>query len=70
MAGLSARTPSLAAEVLKHPVLARVLGRTPSVTVPGHLWICGSPSITGAVARLAEARERLRARGGPAGRNP
>ena len=68
MAGLAGQPTSLAASVLKHPGLARVLTTTPSVAVPGHLWICGTPAVAEAVARLVEARKRVAAPSGRTGR--
>ncbi len=44
---------SRAAESLGHPALLRVLDKTPRVTLPGRLWVCGLPETARAVEMLA-----------------
>ncbi len=48
-----------AADNLRHPALARLLARTPHLSLPLPTWLCGSPSILTAVERLADARAAL-----------
>lgn len=43
--------PSLATEILRHPILAK-LQHTRVVTMPGRLWSCAGPAIAEAVERL------------------
>lgn len=50
------------ADNLRHPAL-RALRRThDSIDLPWQLWLCGTPHVGEAVARLAEARARIEAR--------
>ncbi|HWB51457.1 MAG TPA: ABC transporter substrate-binding protein [Stellaceae bacterium] len=56
-----ARYPSLAAAVLRHPVLAEALPPERQLVLPKALWICGGPELGKAIALLAEARVRLKA---------
>jgi iron complex transport system substrate-binding protein len=44
---------SLATELLRHPVLARISGDARLVALPSRLWTCGGPAIIEAIARLA-----------------
>jgi iron complex transport system substrate-binding protein len=46
---------------LRHPVLARLRRERASVEVPWRLWLCGTPHIADAIARLAEARAGIEA---------
>lgn len=46
--------------ILDHPALRSAIGSRPFVTVPDRDWICGTPAILDAVARLADAAEALR----------
>ncbi len=56
--------PALANEVFRHPALARVFDGRPMISVPDYLWICGTPFVAQAVARLAELRVSLQQGGG------
>jgi hypothetical protein len=47
---------------LRHPALAALRERRPSIEVPWRLWLCGTPHIADAVVRLAEARAAIEAR--------
>ena len=54
--------PSMATEVLRHPILSK-LARTRVVVMPGRLWSCGGPGVAEAVERLdAVADEVIRSR--------
>lgn len=54
--------PSMATEVLRHPILSK-LARTRVVVMPGRLWSCGGPGVAEAVERLdAVADEVVRSR--------
>lgn len=54
--------PSMATEVLRHPILSK-LARTKIVVLPGRLWNCGGPGVAEAVERLdAAAGEVVRGR--------
>jgi iron complex transport system substrate-binding protein len=46
--------------ILDHPALSAAVGDRPFVVVPDRDWICGTPALLNAVARLAEAAETLR----------
>ncbi len=48
--------PSLAHEVLSHPVLRALADRVAIVQIPSRLWNCGGPAVVDAVERLAAAR--------------
>lgn len=52
-------TPSLAAEVLDHPVLRELAESRPRFSVPGRYWVCGSPAVLEVVERLAELRRQM-----------
>ncbi|WP_207477841.1 ABC transporter substrate-binding protein [Arenibaculum pallidiluteum] len=50
-----AESPSLATEILGHPVIGRLAGRVRLVPVPVRLWACGGPQVADAVRILAAA---------------
>lgn len=52
--------PSLAHEVLHHPVIARLSDRLRLVTLPSRLWTCAGPSVVDAIERLVETLEPAR----------
>lgn len=54
--GRKRQGPALANEIFRHPALKRAFAGKPNVSVPDHLWVCGTPFVAEAVARLAEAR--------------
>ena len=56
--------PALANEVFRHPALDRAFAGRPMISVPDHLWICGTPFVAEAVARLAALRVTLQQNGG------
>ncbi len=60
--------PALATETFWHPALQRAFATRPRISVPDHLWVCGTPFIADAIARLAAIRERQQhdGRGGSA----
>jgi len=49
------------ADNLRHPALKLLRSRQPSIELPWQLWLCGTPHIAEAVARLAEARAEIEA---------
>ena len=49
--------PALANEIFRHPALERAFAERPRVSIPDHLWICGTPFVAEAVARLSALRE-------------
>lgn len=51
--------PSLATDLLKHPVLSRLRG-TRTIVMPSRLWTCGGPAAVEAVERLAAVAHELR----------
>jgi len=51
---------ALAETVLRHPALDRAFAAARQVTLPGKLWVCGTPATARAVQRLHAAAERLR----------
>jgi iron complex transport system substrate-binding protein len=44
--------PSLATELLNHPILAKFSGETRLVVLPSRLWTCGGPAVIEAIERL------------------
>ncbi len=50
------QAPALAYEVLRHPALMAMIGRSVQVIVPTRLWICGIPTVVDAVEILATVR--------------
>lgn len=51
--------PSLATDMLKHPVLAGMRG-TRTIVLPARLWTCGGPGTVEAIERLAAAAREVR----------
>jgi len=49
------------ADNLRHPALAALRARRPSLELPWRHWLCGTPRIADAIERLAEARAALQA---------
>ena len=47
--------PARANEVFRHPALRRAFSGKPIVRVPDRFWVCGTPFVAEAVARLSEA---------------
>lgn len=52
--------PSLATEVLSHPVLSKLGARTQVVVLPSRLWSCGGPEVIEAIFRLRTAADSIR----------
>ena len=52
---------TVVADNLRHPVLATLRRQRPSVVLPWRLWLCGTPHIADAIARLAEVRAGIEA---------
>ena len=52
---------TVAADNLRHPALGLLRQRHASIELPWQLWLCGTPHIAEAVARLAEARAKIEA---------
>lgn len=52
--------PSLAHEVLHHPVIARLSERLRLVSLPSRLWTCAGPSVVDAIELLVAATEQPR----------
>jgi len=50
------------ADNLRHPALKLLRSRNPSIELPWQLWLCGTPHIAEAIARLAQARAEIEAR--------
>ncbi len=50
--------PARANEVFRHPALRRAFAGKPVVRVPDRFWICGTPFVAEAIARLSEAAGR------------
>lgn len=63
LASTSGDPPSLAAEAVTHPALARLIRTRPSVAMSSQLWSCGTPSVVDAIARLAALRRKVLAGG-------
>ena len=54
--------PSLATDVLRHPVLKRLAEHMTIVELPGRLWGCAGPSLIEALTRLRAAADAARTR--------
>lgn len=52
--------PSLAHEVLHHPVIGRLAGTLKLVALPSRLWTCAGPSVIDAIEQLVAATESSR----------
>lgn len=52
--------PSLATEILRHPVLSKLGSSTRVVVLPSRLWTCGGPEVVEAIARLREVSDAVR----------
>ena len=52
--------PSLATEMLRHPVLSELGSRTHVVVLPSRLWSCGGPEAVEAVSRLRTVADDIR----------
>jgi len=52
--------PSLATEILQHPVLAKISSRLKIVSMPARLWNCGGPAAAGAVEFLRGVAETVK----------
>ena len=50
--------PALANETFRHPALERAFAGRPRIGVADHLWICGTPFVAEAIARLSTLREK------------
>lgn len=53
--------PSLATELLKHPILSELGPHTHVVVLPSRLWTCGGPEVVEAVSRLRTVADSIRA---------
>jgi iron complex transport system substrate-binding protein len=53
---------TVVADNLRHPALQVLRRRHASVELPWQLWLCGTPHVADAIARLAEARAAIEAR--------
>jgi len=56
------KMPSLAQELMQHPVLAKAFARTVTVTVPAQAWSCGTPNVVRAIELLRDAALQVGAR--------
>jgi iron complex transport system substrate-binding protein len=54
--------PSLATELLQHPVLAHLGARTVVTVLPTRLWTCAGPAVVDAIAQLHAVADQVRAR--------
>ena len=52
--------PSLATEMLQHPVLSELGSHTHVVVLPSRLWSCGGPEVVEAISRLRAAADAVR----------
>ena len=62
--GRQREDPALANEVFRHPALGRAFDNRPMISLPDYLWVCGTPFVAEAVARLADLRVSLQQGGG------
>ncbi len=51
-------SPARANEAFRHPALRRAFAEKPVVRVPDRFWVCGTPFVAEAIARLSEAASR------------
>jgi len=58
-------SPSLATELLHHPILAELPKQTHLVTLPSRLWTCGGPAVVEAIERLSRTAADVVAGAGP-----
>lgn len=49
--------PSLAQEILIHPVFRKLASRAPTLSVPNSYWACAGPKLADAVRLIAAARD-------------
>ncbi len=54
---------ALANETFRHPALKRAFAAHSTVSVPDHLWICGTPFVADAIERLSKLREGVQENG-------
>ena len=52
---------TVVADNLRHPALQALRRRHASIELPWQLWLCGTPHVADAIARLAEARAAIEA---------
>jgi len=52
--------PALANQTARHPALRRFFASRRTVSVPDRLWVCGTPVVAEAIARLKAVRDELR----------
>lgn len=52
---------ALANEFFRHPALKLAFANRPRVSMPDHLWVCGTPFVAEAVERLSQARDAAQA---------
>jgi iron complex transport system substrate-binding protein len=52
--------PSLATEMLRHPVLSELGSHTHVVVLPSRLWSCGGPEVVEAISRLHAIADAVR----------
>jgi iron complex transport system substrate-binding protein len=55
---------TVAADNLRHPVLAALMAKHATVVVPWRFWLCGTPYVVEAIRRLSDARRDVLARAG------
>jgi iron complex transport system substrate-binding protein len=53
--------PSLATEMLQHPVLSKLGAKTHVIMLPSRLWSCGGPEVVEAITRLHAVAEDVNA---------
>ncbi len=51
---------AMANETFRHPALRGTFAAKATITVPDHLWVCGTPYVADAIARLSAFRDDLR----------
>lgn len=49
--------PALANEIFRHPALRRSFATRLKVSIPDHLWVCGTPFVAEAIELLSAARD-------------
>lgn len=52
--------PALANQTFRHPALKSAFATHRQVGIPDHLWVCGTPFVAEAIARLSAIREGAR----------
>jgi len=59
--GWEREPPALANQIFRHPALTKSFAARPQVSIANKYWVCGTPFVADAIARLSEVREAWQA---------